>query len=270
MIAAIALYGISMIAWLFASFLKKDVLQKAGLFFFSAGFFLQFVLLVQFIIERGFFRFFDLSGNLSFCALIFAFVFLLLYAVKRVTITGLFTAVVVVGLCVASLLLGTEVAEPKSLYRSFWVVLHVSCIGAGNAAFAQAFALGALYLLLEKRIKEKRKDLLFSRLPSLDLLDASGHFCMVLGFALITTGLILGFIFAKIAWGSFWSWDPKEVWSFIVWLVYAVLLHGRLSSEWRGRKAAKMAILGFLLVVFAFFGVNFLFTGHHGDFIKLP
>lgn len=270
MIVATALYGISMVAWFLAGLLRGKTLQKVGLFFLCAGFFVQTGLLIRFGIENGFLPFFDLAGNLSFCALVFAFIFILLYAIRRVGITGFFTAVVVTGLCLASLFLASEPAEPKALYKSIWIVLHVACLCAGNAAFTQAFALGVLYLLLERRIKEKRKDLLLTRLPSLDLLDGAGHFCILLGFVLITTGLILGFIFARIAWGSFWSWDPKEVWSFIVWLVYAVLLHGRLSSEWRGRKAAKMAILGFCLVVFAFFGVNFLFTGHHGDFIQIP
>lgn len=270
MIISTSLYSLSMIAWILASILKREVLQKAGLFFLCAGFLVHLGLLIRFLMEKGFLPLFDLAGNLSFCALVFAFVFILLYAIRRVDITGLFTAVVVTGLCLGSLFLGTEAAEPKTLYKSIWVILHVTSICAGNAAFTQAFALGLLYLLLERRIKEKRKDLLSSRLPSLDLLDGAGHFCILFGFVLITAGLILGFIFARIAWGTFWSWDPKEVWSFIVWLVYAVLLHGRLSSEWRGRKAAKMAILGFCLVVFAFFGVNFLFTGHHGDFIQIP
>lgn len=270
MIAVIILYAASTAVWFLASFLKRGVLQKAGLLLLVSGFLVHLGLLLLFFFRNGFFPFFDLSGNLSFFALVFVFVFILLYAVKHIGITGFFTAGLVTFLSIVSHMVAAEPTEPQTLYKSFWIVLHVAFLYAGNAAFAQAFVFGLLYLFLEKRIKEKRKDLLNSRLPSLDLLDTAGHFCILLGFILNTVGLILGFIFAEIARGSFWSWDPKEVWSFIVWLVYAALLHGRLSSEWRGHKAARMSILGFCLVVFAFFGVNLLFSGHHGDFLRLP
>ncbi|MGD9334007.1 MAG: cytochrome c biogenesis protein CcsA, partial [Desulfobacterales bacterium] len=107
------------------------------------------------------------------------------------------------------------------------------------------------------------------RLPSLELLDTTGYACIVTGFTMLTLGLITGFIYAKSVWGRFWGWDPKEVWSGITWLLYAALLHQRLTVGWRGRRAAIMAIIGFAVILFTFFGVNFLLQGHHGGFTKL-
>ncbi|MCG2830968.1 MAG: cytochrome c biogenesis protein CcsA [Desulfobacteraceae bacterium] len=109
----------------------------------------------------------------------------------------------------------------------------------------------------------------FRRLPSLELLDTAGYTCIVVGFTMLTIGLATGLVYAKMVWGKFWSWDPKEVWSGITWLLYAALLHERLTVGWRGRKAAIMAIVGLAVLLFTFFGVNFLLKGHHGEFTRL-
>jgi ABC-type transport system involved in cytochrome c biogenesis permease subunit len=103
----------------------------------------------------------------------------------------------------------------------------------------------------------------------LDLLDSSGYACIVTGFTMLTIGLVSGMVYAKFVWGRFWAWDPKEVWSAISWIFYAVLLHERLAVGWRGRRAAVMAIVGFVVLLFTFLGVNFLLTGHHGQFTRV-
>ena len=90
----------------------------------------------------------------------------------------------------------------------------------------------------------------------------------VVGFSMLTLGLITGLVYAKTFWGRFWSWDPKEVWSAITWIFYAVLLHERITVGWRGRKSAIMAIIGFGVLLFTFLGVNLLLEGHHGGFTK--
>jgi ABC-type transport system involved in cytochrome c biogenesis permease subunit len=81
-------------------------------------------------------------------------------------------------------------------------------------------------------------------------------------------GLITGFIWAHVVWGRFWSWDPKEVWSGITWLIYAALLHERLVAGLRGRRAAVLAIIGFAAMLFTFLGVNLLLEGHHNEFTR--
>ena len=139
---------------------------------------------------------------------------------------------------------------------------------AGDAAFALACGLGILYLIQEKAIKSRQPGFFFRRLPSLDLLDTAGYAAIVAGFSLMSVGLVSGFIFAKTVWGRFFAWDPKEVWSCITWIVYAVLIHARLAFGWRGRKAAILSIIGFAVLLFTFFGVNFFLEGHHGEFTR--
>jgi cytochrome c-type biogenesis protein CcsB len=81
---------------------------------------------------------------------------------------------------------------------------------------------------------------------------------VVIGFLMLTLGIITGSVWAHSAWGTYWSWDPKETWSLITWLVYAALLHSRMVRGWRGNKLAVFSILGFFCVLFTYFGVNYL------------
>jgi len=165
-------------------------------------------------------------------------------------------------------LLPDEPAQTTAVFKSFWLVSHVTVIFIGEAAFALACGIGILYLTQENAIKTKQRRFFFKRLPSLDLLDSTGYGCIVVGFTLLTIGLITGLVYAKSVWGRFWSWDPKEVWSGISWLFYAALLHERLTVGWRGRRSAIMAIVGFGVLLFTFLGVNLFMEGHHRDFTK--
>jgi cytochrome c-type biogenesis protein CcsB len=152
--------------------------------------------------------------------------------------------------------------------RSLWVTFHVVILFVGEAAFALACGAGVLYLLQERAIKQKKRGFFYRRLPSLERLDRTGYRCIVVGFTLVTIGLVSGFVYAKAAWGRFWTWDPKEVWSAVMWLFYAALLHERLTVGWRGRKSAIMSIIGFGVLIFTFLGVNLIFQGHHGEFTQ--
>ena len=100
-------------------------------------------------------------------------------------------------------------------------------------------------------------------MPSKEVLDTINYKSVTLGFVLLTGGIITGAIWANFAWGTYWSWDPKETWSLITWLVYAIYLHARLMRGWQGRKIAWISIVGFLAVLFTYWGVNFLLSGLH-------
>ena len=120
-----------------------------------------------------------------------------------------------------------------------------------------AFGAGIMYLLMERELKTKKMGAIFKRLPSLNVLDDINYRCLTIGFPLLTLGIITGSIWAQNAWGSYWSWDPKETWSLITWFLYAALFHERMTVGWRGRRAAVLAILGFAAVLFTFLGVTF-------------
>lgn len=146
--------------------------------------------------------------------------------------------------------------------QSNWLILHVITTFIGYAGFAIAFGLGIMYLLKE-RAERKGRSSFFDRFPSSELLDDLNYKFIAIGFPFVTLGIILGAIWANYAWGGYWSWDPKETWSLIVWFIYAGYFHGRLVRGWRGRKTAYFSIAGFIAVIFLYWGVSFVLPGLH-------
>ncbi len=143
--------------------------------------------------------------------------------------------------------------------QSNWLVSHVLTCFLGYAAFTIAFGVGVMYLLKEQwGTKEKGNPSGKGLLPATDVLDELIYQCVALGFILLSLGIITGSVWAHNAWGSYWSWDPKETWSLITWLIYAALLHVRLVRGWRGRRTAVLSIVGFASVLFTYLGVNYL------------
>ncbi len=131
----------------------------------------------------------------------------------------------------------------------------------GEAFFAVAFVTSIMFLLAQSR--EKKGRAADSGL-SADRLDSISYRTIAIGFPLFTLGgLVFGMVWAYKAWGSYWSWDPKEVWSLITWFVFALYLHTRIVMGWKGRRSALIAIIGFLAALFTYFGVNYLLAGLH-------
>lgn len=167
------------------------------------------------------------------------------------------------------LLLGASAALPKTIetlsppLKNFGVWMHVILTLLGNAAFAIACCVAVMFLVQEWLLKSKHPGVLFERLPSLKLLDDLCHFSLVLGFPLLTLGLLSGVLVSYSVWGSFLSWDGRQIWSSITWVFYAALLHGRLAEGWRGRKAAILSIIGFCGVAFASLVANLIIRGTH-------
>jgi cytochrome c-type biogenesis protein CcsB len=156
-----------------------------------------------------------------------------------------------------------EIKVLSPALQSYWFGIHVILAFLGDAAFAMACGIGIMYLIQERFVKSKHLGGLFQKLPSLQTLDEINYHLITLGFPLLTLAMITGVIWANSAWGSYWRWDPKEVWSLITWLIYALVLHLRLSIGWRGKKAAILSIAGFIIVIFAFIGVSLILKGQH-------
>jgi len=152
--------------------------------------------------------------------------------------------------------------------QSNWLIAHVMTCFIGYAAFAVAGGIGIMYLMKD-RYEEGQKQKgaegggLFSTLPSLRIIDDIIYKCIIFGFVWLSTGIITGAIWANEAWGTYWSWDPKETWSLITWFVYAAALHARFVRGWSGKRIAWIAIIGVFCVVFTYYGVNFLLSGLH-------
>lgn len=265
---ASALYFISMTGYVLFLFNQKKIYQKTAFKLIASAIVLHFISIILYFTASGHVPLQNLSQSLSAAAFALGCMFLFFQIRFDLKILGVFASILLSVIMLAVLLIPKTPVETNAVLKGFWFYSHIILVFTGEAALALACGAGILYLLQEKGIKEKRPGFFFKRLPSLDFLDSVGYTCVTTGFTLLTIGLVTGFIYAKIIWGRFWSWDPKEVFSAGTWLVYAVLLHLRLNSGWRGRKSAIMTIIGFFIIIFTFIGVNILLGGHHQGFTK--
>ncbi|AFQ43222.1 c-type cytochrome biogenesis protein CcsB [Desulfosporosinus meridiei] len=152
--------------------------------------------------------------------------------------------------------------------KSKWITFHVVTAMFSYGAFAISFGLGIMYLLKFSRetngkTAKSQEAGIISRFPELETIDELSYKVIGFAFPLLTLCIITGAIWANYAWGTYWSWDPKETWSLITWIIYAAYLHARLMYGWKGKRAAWMTIFGFAAVLFTFFGVNYFLPGLH-------
>jgi len=205
----------------------------------------------------------DLRSALSFFAWSLVGVYLIVQARFKLMVLGSFVAPLAAFLMIISSAMPLTAGPVKPLLKSLWLTLHVGTVFAGDALLAMAFLAAVMYLLQERQIKKKRLGSIYSRLPSLATLDHINYYAIIYGFPFLTIGMITGSIYAQVALGRYWQWDPKEVWSLVVWLLYAALLHQRLAVGWQGRRAAVMSIICFGVLLFTFVGVSLLMGGYH-------
>lgn len=265
---ATVLYFSSMAGYTGFLFSQKKVYQKTGLFLITSAVLLHFISMAVYTLSNRYFPIQNLSQSFSVSAFALGCMFLFFQYKSDLKILGVFASFLLSIIMGIVLLIPEAPVEKNEIFKGFWFYSHILLVFMGEAALALACGTGILYLLQEKGIKTKTPGFFFKRLPSLDFLDDVGYTCLTTGFALLTIGLVTGFIYAKVIWGRFWSWDPKEVASVGTWLIYAALLHLRFYSGWRGQKSAIMTIIGFFIIIFTFIGVNILIGGHHDTFTK--
>ncbi len=205
----------------------------------------------------------SLHESLAFFAWCLVLLFLLLDLRFSFSAMGAFTAPLASLLMVCSALIPEAVVRLNPVLRSWLFPVHITLAFLGNAAFALAFGAGVMYLIQNRMLKSKRFTGIYRLLPSLDTLDKVNYTCLSIGFPLMTLGIISGAFWANTAWGTYWSWDPKETWALITWFLYAALLHGRLTVGWQGRRAALLSVIAFIFLLFTFLGVSLLLDGYH-------
>ena len=267
-VITILLYLMSAAGYIAYLFRQKDMLHRTGLYLMMSGFACHSVIIGYRIMEAGHFPVNNLSETLVFAGWAVACAFLIFNYKYNLKILGVYAVPLICLTTGAASLVPSESAQSLYVFKGFWLVLHILSVFVGEATFALACGVGVLYILQEKAIKTRKHGFFYRRLPSLELLDTTGYGCIIVGFTMLTLGLVTGMVYAKSVWGTFWSWDSKEVWSAISWLLYAALLHQRITIGLRGRRAAIMAILGFAVLLFTFLGVNLLLEGHHNEFTR--
>ncbi|QKW40964.1 c-type cytochrome biogenesis protein CcsB [Actinomadura sp. NAK00032] len=170
-----------------------------------------------------------------------------------------------VALGVANIWLYDSVGPVTAALNSYWIALHVTAAIIATGAFTVAGAATLLYLLKDRAQTRGGAAAggVLARLPSTDGLDRLSMRVTTFAFPIWTAAIIMGAIWADQAWGRYWGWDPKEIWSFITWIIYAAYLHARATAGWKGRKAAVLSLVAFAALMFNFFGVNYMFSGLH-------
>jgi len=208
----------------------------------------------------------NFAESLSFLAWVTALAALILIVRLRMAVIGSYAAPAITVAMVVSTAMETQgrLVLPAPL-RSVWLPIHVSLAIVGYAMFILAASVSLVYLAYESRLKAKRpirSDA--ERMPSLEKLDRINYDLLVWGFVMLSAAIVTGAIWADATWGHFWSWEPKESWSLVIWILYAALLESRLTVGWRGRRAAALTIVVFAVLVSSFVGVSLVFPGKHG------
>jgi len=266
------IYFASFVLYLFRIILKKEFLGYIATLVAGAGFLthtLAMILRWRTSYDLGFGH--APVTNLYESLIFFAWSIMILYLavewrIKNRMLGAFIVPVAFLIMAYASIAPGVNNSiEPLiPALQSNWLTTHVLTCFMGYAAFTVAFGCGFLYLWRSR--KEKRQENvsgLVGNLPSLDILDILIYQSTILGFIFLAMGIMTGSVWAHYAWGSYWSWDPKEIWSLITWLIYAIMLHARFVRGWRGQRMAILAIVGFASVLFTYLGVNLLTSLHN-------
>jgi len=255
------IYVVSAFFYLIYLFIKREKPAKWGLLTASLGLIIHTAALILRTIESGHAPFTNMYESLSFLAWASVLAYVIIEYKYRINKAGpyFFLIVIAIMAIASSPLMPKEAVPLVPALQSYWLWLHVSVTLLGEAFFSVAFITSALYLFASSKERKGKGTSLSS-----ERLDNISYRCVAVGFPLFTLGgLIFGMIWAYKAWGSYWSWDPKETWSLITWFVFALYLHTRIVMGWRGRRSALIAIIGFLAAMFTYFGVNYLLAGLH-------
>lgn len=261
--ASLALYLLSMAAYLVFFLTKKTMVRRIGRGIFLAAFLLHSANIIARYFEAGHTPITSHHETVSFFAWSLGCCYLSFrwrYTVKNL---GIFVSTLVAALMLVATFASREILPLPPALQSWWLPVHAAIALIADGFLALACIGGIMYLLQEREIKTKRFGLFYSRLPSLEALDKLNQHCLSLGFPLLTLGMITGSIWAKQAWGAYWHWDPKETWSLVTWFIYAAAVHQRFTVGWRGRRVAILSIIGFMAVLFTLWGVSFLLNGVH-------
>lgn len=218
-----------------------------------------FLLLSTRWIYHGYFPLSNLYESLLFLSWTLLFLNSIFeYKTKSKLLSAIIIPIVLFIYGFASLTLPLEMRKASPLVpalQSNWLMMHVSLMMLSYATLIIGSLLSILFLFLSNST-EKYKDLLKG-------IDNWSFRTISLGFPFLTLGIIAGAVWANEAWGSYWSWDPKETWALITWLIFAAYLHARIVKGWEGKKPASLGALGFFVVWICYLGVNFLGQGLH-------
>ena len=248
-----ALYFAATVSFLALLVKRSDALSTVSLTITAGGFSTHTIALVARMLAATGASTPSFHEALSFFSWMLILVFLAVEFRHRLHVLGSFIVPLALVSLVSAAALPDTVPTLQPVFRTLWV--HVTLSMLGTVGFAVAFVAGVMYLIQDGLLKSKRFNVLYSKLPALDFLDELNQQSIVLGFPLLTLGIITGAISAEFVRGTYLNWNPEQTWALVTWLFYFVVLVGRLTVGWRAKRAAYLTNIGFACVVLTLVGV---------------
>ena len=275
-IACFFLFFAMIFYWISLSFPKNNFIFQGGrILVAGSNLLFMFMLGIRWV-TQGYFPLSNLYESLIFLSWGISFIHLVVESKTQSRLIGAIATPLLFFLSgFSSLTLPTEMQKALPLVPSLqsnWLMMHVSMMMVSYATLILGSLLSILYLAFlyfNNQNNEvnyttgKVSSLSVSKLALLQTVDVWSYRIIGLGFPFLTIGIISGAVWANEAWGSYWSWDPKETWALITWLVFAIYLHSRLLKGWQGKQAAILGSCGFFVIWICYLGVNFLGKGLH-------
>jgi cytochrome c-type biogenesis protein CcsB len=262
-VVAILFYGLSTVYFALKFFLKKERTALPAFLFLLVGVITHGLDLL--VIGLSYHHFPASTLSEAFSLVSWLTIVLFMFIIRRGSMEAM--AVILLPIAILAILVhelaGTPDAATVPVLRGEWIFLHIPLMILSVASLTLTFVLAIMYLIQERQLKSKHPAFFYYRLPSLEVCEDLAFKSLWFGFFLLTLGIVTGMIHSKSVHGVYWNWDYKEVWALITWVLYAILLQGRMLAAWRGRKAAYLAIVGFALMLFSFAGVSLLFKSYH-------
>lgn len=260
---AIFFYTAATIHFFLKFYMKKERTLKLGILFSVLGVVAHGLDLLIIGINRGHFPATNLAEASSMLMWLMMVIFLILVQQEARESMGVLLPPIAILTILFSTLYQPATPFERPSFRTEWIYIHIPLMILSVAVLAITFVVAIMYLIQENQLKSKHPAFFYYRLPSLETCERISYKSLWLGFFLLTLGMLTGMIWSRYLRGVYWSWDYKEVWALMTWVLYAVLIHGRIINNWRGRKAAYLAILGFVFILFAFAGVSMFLKSYH-------
>lgn len=258
---ALGFYSLGLVHALLTVVRRRQAWFRSALIAFGLGFLFHFVSLVEHGLVLGRFPVTNIAEASSLFAFLITLGFLVVYWAYQMTSLSVFAFPIVFVMTLASALSERPGMPISPLVEKRWVPVHVSFALVGYAALILAFLAAVMYLIQERELKRHQPHAFYYRLPPLETIDGLGARALTIGFPFITLGMLIGMVGAAGAWGAGWMTDPKVALTFVLWVIYLLLVLTRVGAGWRGRKAAVFAIFGMLMALVSW-SANYL-SAHH-------
>lgn len=260
---AVAFYGISAFSHIFGLIARQEKCFTAGLYSALAGFIPHTVAIGLRWSETGISPFISISESISLGIFMSVLIYLLYqFIARKVRPVGvLIMPIAFVMLGWAGTLMKEVATTLAPALQSWWIWIHITGASTGFSSVLMAAGVGLVYLL-----KEKYSGGIYDKLPALQDLDILGYRYVAGGFIMYGLMIVSGSLWSNQVKGSYWAWDPVEVWSLISWLIYGIYLHLRVTFGWRGKKLAWYALIALVVMIISYWGIPFTVETFHAGF----